>query len=86
MAKFEEIKTEVIKYGNNNFIEVALKKVTGEEGDTKEQQIISLSKGWFPKNAETETTRRFKTSFGFPAEKEIIDKLVSALSDYSTMV
>lgn len=84
MAKFEEIKTEVVKYGNNNFIEVALKKVVGEDGES--QQIISLSKGWFPKNIEGDNSRRFKTSFGFPAEKEVIEKIVKALGEYASMV
>ena len=86
MAKFEEIKTSVIKYGDNNFIEVALKRVTGEEETAEAQQIISLSKGWFPKNAEGDNTRRFKTSFGFPAEKEIIEQIVAALNEYTGMI
>jgi len=50
MAKFDTIKAEEIKYGNNTFLEIALKKVQGEDG--VESKVISLSKGWYPQNAE----------------------------------
>ncbi|HLD81339.1 MAG TPA: hypothetical protein VJA40_05035 [archaeon] len=82
MAKFDTIKAEEIKYGNNTFLEIALKKVQGEDG--VESKVISLSKGWYPQNAEDPNTKRFKTAFGFPAEREILDKFVAALQQMQT--
>ena len=77
MAKYGALKTEVINYGNNSFLEVALKKVIGEEGN--EAKFISISKGWYPAEAEDPNTRRFKSAVGFPADKELYDKFVGAL-------
>lgn len=72
MVEFETVETKEIKFGNNKFLEVARKKVKGEEG---ESEIISLSKGFFMQNGQ----KRFKQGFGFPAEQETIDGLIEAL-------
>ena len=80
MAKFETLKSEEIKYGTNNFIEIALKKVIPEEGESGEENtFISISKGWYPQNVEEPGLKRWKKSLGFPAEAEIIDKFVEAI-------
>lgn len=72
MVEFETLETKEIKFGTNKFLEVARKKAKTPEG---ENEFISISKGFFAQTGE----KRFKNALGFPAEKEIIDKLVEAL-------
>ncbi len=72
MAEFETIEAREVKFGNNKFLEVARKKVKTPEG---ESEIISLSKGFFAQTGQ----KRFKSSFGFPADKDTVDGLIEAL-------
>ena len=58
MVEYETVKTEEYKYGNNNFIELARKKVEGNE-------FISLSKGYFTPDGR----KRYKGGIGFPDEE-----------------
>ena len=66
MVEFETIKAEEIKFGNNNFIEVARKKAITEEG---ENEFISLSRGFFAQTGE----RRYRKSFTIPPEASVVD-------------
>ncbi len=68
MANYETIKSEEYKYGNN-FIEVARKKI-------EDNEFISISKGFYNKMGE----KRYKTTIGFPDEKELKDFIVNQLS------
>jgi len=72
MVEFETMETKEIKFGNNKFLEVARKKAKTPEG---ENEFISISKGFIAQTGE----KRFKNALGFPAEKEIIEKLIEAL-------
>lgn len=72
MVEFETMETKEIKFGNNKFLEVARKKAKTPEG---ENEFISISKGFVAQTGE----KRFKNALGFPAEKEIIEKLIEAL-------
>ncbi len=65
--KYETLKVEEYKYGNN-FLELARKKVDQAE-------FISLSKGFYNKAGE----KRYKQGIGFPDEKEIKDFLIHNL-------
>jgi len=67
MVDFEIVKSEEVKYGNKNFIEVAVKKTN--EG----VKFVSVSKGWTP----AEGQKRFKNGIGFPAE--VLGEVVEAL-------
>ncbi|MEM3399298.1 MAG: hypothetical protein QXP42_00525 [Candidatus Micrarchaeia archaeon] len=69
MVDYETVETKEIRYGNRNFLEIAKKKTS--EGAV----FISISKGWFP----TENEKRFKNGIGFPAEPELIDKVIASL-------
>lgn len=61
---FETIKAEEVKFGKNNFIEIARKKVKAETGET---EFISVSRGFFlPDGA-----KRFKRSIAIPDDAEI---------------
>ncbi len=64
MVEYETIKSEKIKFGRNNFIEVARKKAVTEEG---ENEYISLTRGYFLPDG----TERYKKSFTVPDESEV---------------
>lgn len=64
MVEFQTIKAEEIKFGKNNFLEVAKKKAVAEEG---ENEFIAISRGFFLPDG----TKRFKKSLAIPDDKEI---------------
>ncbi len=72
MVEFETLKSEEVKFGNNNFIEVARKKAVTPEG---ENEFISLSRGFFTPDGE----RRFKRSFAIPDDKNVVDFIAENL-------
>ena len=62
---FETVKAEIKDFGRNNFIEVARKKATSEDGTTNE--FISVSRGYYlPDGA-----KRFKKSIAIPDDEEM---------------
>jgi hypothetical protein len=67
--KYETVKSEEYKYGNN-FLEIARKKVDNTE-------FISVSKGFYNKMGQ----KRYKQGIGFPDEKEIKDFLIKNLQN-----
>ena len=69
MVKFETIKSEEIKFGNNNFLEVARKKAITDDG---ENVFISLSRGFVTQTGE----KRYNKSFTVPMDENVI-KFVS---------
>ena len=66
MVDFQTIKSEEIKFGNNNFIEVARKKAVSDEG---ENVFVSLSRGFTTPTGE----KRYRKSFTVPMQKNVID-------------
>ena len=60
MVEYTTLKAEEVRYGNNNFIEVARKKV-------EDNEFISLSKGFYTGDGQ----KRYKGGIGFPDEEEI---------------
>ena len=64
MVTFETIKAEEVKFGKNNFLEVARKKATSEQG---ENEFIAISRGFFLPDG----TKKFKRSIAIPDEDEI---------------
>ena len=73
MVEFETVKAEELKFGKNNFIEIARKKAKTEEG---ENEFISLSRGFFLPDG----TKRFKKSIAIPTDKEMVEFIVKALN------
>ncbi len=65
MVKFETIKSEEIKFGNNKFLEVARKKAIAEDG---ENMFISISRGFITQTGE----KRYQKSFSVPINDEVI--------------
>jgi len=66
--RYDTLKVEEIKYGTNNFIEVARKKIDDTE-------FISLSKGYYTRRG----TRRYKNGLGFPDQEDIKKFLIEKL-------
>jgi len=74
MVEFETIKAEEVKFGKNNFIEVARKKATGE---SVAREFLAISRGFHLPDG----TKRWKSSITLPDEedkrKAIADLLLS---------
>ena len=74
MVEFETVKAEEVKFGKNNFIEVARKKAVS---DNEEREFISISRGYYlPDGA-----KRWKSSITLPDEKEKREKIAKLLKD-----
>ncbi|MHA2063912.1 MAG: hypothetical protein ACXABY_05955 [Candidatus Thorarchaeota archaeon] len=74
-VEFETVKQEEMKFGKNNFLEIARKKAVSEEG---ENEFVSISRGFFLPDG----SKRFKKSLAIPDEKEIkefISKNISGI-------
>jgi len=67
MVEFETIASQEIKYGNNNFIEVALKKVEGGS------EFVSISKGFI----DNAGNKRFRGGLGVQLDvaDQVADKI-----------
>ena len=72
MVEFETIKAEYVKFGRNNFIEIARKKAIGENGD---REFVSIGRGYYL----PDDTKRWKASITLPDEKDKIDSIAKLL-------
>ncbi|MCX6817258.1 MAG: hypothetical protein NTU57_00175 [Candidatus Aenigmarchaeota archaeon] len=72
---FETVKAEEIKFGRNNFLEVARKKATTEQG---ENEFIAISRGFFLPDG----TKKFKRSIAIPDEQEIKDFIAKNIAEF----
>ncbi len=72
MVTFETLKSEEIKFGNNNFLEIARKKAISDDG---ENEFISISRGFITPNGE----KRYRKNFTLPLNAEVIDFVVENL-------
>lgn len=64
MVEFKTLRMEEVKFGRNNFIEIARKRAIVEDG---ENEFIAISRGFFLPDG----TKKFKKSLAIPDEKEI---------------
>lgn len=63
-VQFETVRAEKINFGRNNFLEIARKKATTEDGVN---EFISVSRGYYlPDKSE-----RFKRSLTIPDDPEV---------------
>jgi len=74
MVEFETLKSKEVRFGNNNFIEVARKKAIAETG---ENEFISISRGFYAQNGD----KKYKKSFTVPLDKAVIDFVAENLRD-----
>lgn len=72
MVEFKTIKAEDVKFGSNNFIEVARKKALSEQGA---REFVSISRGYYLQDG----TKAWKSSVTLPDEKEKIEKIAKLL-------
>jgi hypothetical protein len=75
MVEFETMKCEEIKFGKNNFLEIARKKAIVEDGTNNE--FISISRGFF----RTDGSKTFKKSIAIPDDAEIKKFLAEKVAD-----
>jgi len=74
MVEFKTIKAQEVKFGKNNFLEIARKKATTEEGDN---EFISLSRGFYLPDG----TKRFKRNIAIPDDKQIREFVAKHIKD-----
>jgi hypothetical protein len=74
MVQFETVSAEEIKFGKNNFLEIARKKASSEQGDN---EFISISRGFFLPDG----TKRFKRSIAIPDDKDIREFVSQKVSE-----
>ncbi len=74
MVDFETVKGTEVKFGKNDFIQVARKKAISEDG---ENFFLSLSRGFFGDDDE----RIWKKNFSIPDDQEVLDKIIEALEE-----
>jgi hypothetical protein len=63
MVEYETIEAEEIKFGRNNFIEIARKKAVSEQG---ENVFISISRGYYLDDG----SKKWKASIALPTEDD----------------
>jgi len=74
MVEFKTLSSEDIKFGKNNFLEVARKVAISEEG---ENEFISVSRGFTNEEGEKRYSRG--KNIAIPADKEVLKKLSELL-------
>jgi hypothetical protein len=62
MVEFETLKSEEIRFGKNNFIEVSRRKVITPAG---ENEYVAISRGYYL----PDDTKRWRSSITLPDEK-----------------
>lgn len=75
MVEFQTLKADEVKFGKNNFLEVARKKAIAEEG---ENEFIAISRGFFLPDG----TKRFKKSLAIPDDKKIANFLADKVKEF----
>ena len=68
MVDFETIKGEEVKFGSNNFIEIARKRAKTDMG---EREFLSISRGFYLPDG----SKRWKSSITLPDEKDKRDQI-----------
>jgi len=68
MVEFETLKSEEIKFGKNNFIEISRRKVITPNG---ENEFIAISRGYYL----PDESKRWKSSIALPSDKENLEKI-----------
>lgn len=74
MVEFETVKAEEIKFGKNNFLEIARKKAITDEG---ENEFLAVSRGFFLPDG----TKRFKKSLAIPDDDNIKTFIVDKIKE-----
>lgn len=70
-VKFETIKSEELKFGKKNFLEVARKKATSPEGTN---EFISIARGFYGNNG-----KMYKNTVSLPIDSILLDAMIEAV-------
>ncbi|RLJ01761.1 MAG: hypothetical protein DRP10_03255 [Candidatus Aenigmatarchaeota archaeon] len=70
MVEFETLKSEEMKFGNNNFIEITRKLAKGDNG---ENEFLQIARGFFAPDG----SKRYKKSIAIPADNEELKEFIS---------
>jgi len=73
-GEFQTLKSEEIKFGKNNFLEIARKKAVTDDGAN---EFVAISRGFFLPDG----TKRFKKSIAIPDEKEVKNFIVEKIKN-----
>lgn len=71
-VEFLTLKQEEVKFGTNNFVEVASKKAVSA---TEERPFISITRGYYRDGAD----KRFVKAISIPNEKDVVGAFQKAL-------
>lgn len=74
MVEFEKVTGEDIRYGENSFLEVTLKKAVSGEG---ENEFIALVGGVI----DEEGNKRYKKNFSIPMDEEVVNFIAKKLPE-----
>ena len=72
MVEFKTLKSEDVKFGNNNFIEIARKKALSEQG---EREFLSISRGFYLQDG----SKAWRASITLPDEDEKRKKIAELI-------
>jgi len=72
MVEFETVKSEEVTFGEEEFIEVAIKRAVSEGGADR---FISLSRGYI----DDDRGKRYKSNFSIPRDAEVVAAIMDAL-------
>ncbi|NPA38349.1 MAG: hypothetical protein GXN99_00975 [Candidatus Nanohaloarchaeota archaeon] len=73
-VKFETLSSEEIKFGKNNFIEIARKKAIDENGE--EREFISISRGYVTNDG----AKKYKSNIALPLDEEFMNKFKEVIA------
>jgi len=74
MVQFETMKAEEVKFGKNNFLEIARKKAITEDGNN---EFISISRGFYLPDG----SKKFKRNIAIPDDGEIRQFVAKHIQD-----
>ena len=73
MVEFETLQAEEVKFGKNNFIEVARKKAVSE---ALSKEFVAVSRGFYLSDG----TKKWKSSITLPDEEDKRKKIAELIS------
>ena len=74
MVEFETLKAEEVKFGKNNFIEVARKKAISE---SVQKEFVAVSRGFYLSDG----TKKWKSSITLPDEEDKRKQIADLISN-----
>jgi hypothetical protein len=75
MVDFETLKSEEIKFGKNNFIEVSRRKAVTPVG---ENEFIAISRGYYTSDG----SKRWRGSIALPDEKDKREEIAKLIKTF----